>query len=58
MAGHKRSGMKQKSVQDLALLGHFAKTDIPLLATNSLPANLHAEQRDPGDKKLGNENCS
>ncbi len=28
MAGHKRSGMKQKSVQDLALLGHFAKTDI------------------------------
>src|SRR6267143_4550921 len=28
MAGHKRSGMKQKSVQDPALLGHFAKTDI------------------------------
>jgi integrase len=28
MMGHKRSGMKQKSVQDLSALGHFAKTDV------------------------------
>jgi len=28
MADHKRSGMKQKNVQDLAVLGHFSKTDV------------------------------
>jgi hypothetical protein len=28
MAGHKRSGMKQESVQDPVVLGHFAKTDV------------------------------
>jgi hypothetical protein len=28
MTGQKRSGMKQKSVQDLGVLGHFAKTDV------------------------------
>jgi len=28
MMGHKRSVMKQKSVQDLSVLGHFAKTDV------------------------------
>jgi hypothetical protein len=28
MSDHKRSGMNGKSVQDSALLGHFAKSDI------------------------------
>src|SRR6266853_2581013 len=28
MAGHKRSGMKQESVQEPAVLGHFAKTAV------------------------------
>jgi len=28
MAGHKRSRMKQESVQDPVVLGHFAKTDV------------------------------
>ena len=28
MTGHNRSGMKQKNVQDVDVLGHFGKTDI------------------------------
>jgi hypothetical protein len=28
MAGHNRSGMNQKSVQDFGTLGHFSKSDI------------------------------
>ena len=42
MMGHKTSGMKQKSVQDLGVLGHFAKTDV-LLATDDLAAGSYAQ---------------
>ncbi len=49
--------MKQKSVQDVDMLGHFGKQTFAI-GSEQPSDNLHAQRGSPGGKEFGNEDCS
>jgi hypothetical protein len=58
MAGHNRSGMNQKSVQDFGTLGHSSKSDIRYWQRASFRQELQTKWANFSDQRLGDESGS